>query len=152
MLLGYLRKFTACLVAVGVVLGARRQGGADADLAKLFADRNVEGTMVMCSLDGSARYVHNDRRASAIRTASTFKILNTLIALDEGVIADDTEILRWDRKDRGVPAWNHDQTLETAFRSSCVWAYQELARRIGTEKYVVHLRRAAYGKRLPALT
>jgi beta-lactamase class D len=147
LLLGYLRKFTACLVAVGVVLGTATTGWCeDADLAKLFADRNVEGTMVMCSLDGSARYVHNDRRASTrFVPASTFKILNTLIALDEGVIADDTEILRWDGKDRGVPAWNHDQTLETAFRSSCVWAYQELARRIGTEKYVVHLRRAAYG-------
>jgi beta-lactamase class D len=121
----------------------------DADLSKLFADRNVDGTIVISSLDGSKTYVHNERRASTpFLPASTFKILNTLIALDELALAEK-ETMKWDGKDRGIEAWNCDQTLKTAFKSSCVWFYQELARRIGTAKYEAHLAKAGYGNAKP---
>lgn len=143
-------------VIVSVISGLPTPGSCeDGEIARLFAERNTVGTMVIASLDGSTTYVHNDARAKTrFVPASTFKILNTLIALDEHAIAGDEEILKWDGKDRGIPAWNHDQTLETAFKSSCVWAYQELARRVGTDKYAAHLKKAAYGNAIagPELT
>lgn len=118
---------------------------ADADIAKIFSERNVQGTFVLSAMNGSVNWVHNDSRADTLfRPASTFKILNTLIALDSGVI-DEKEIIRWDGKDRGVEAWNRDHTLETAFRASCVWFYQELARRIGTDRYKKILAQVRYG-------
>ena len=66
--------------------------------------------------------------------ASTFKIINTLIGLETGVISDSTYELKWDGKKRFVPAWNYDHTLVSAFRVSAVWYYQELARRVGLER------------------
>ena len=39
----------------------------------------------------------------------------------------------------------YNQTLETAFPLSCVWFYQELAKRIGNETYLKHLQEIPYG-------
>jgi len=118
----------------------------DAGIARLFNEKNVRGTMIISSLDGTVTYSHNDAR-SAIRMvpASTFKIPNTLIALEEGVITDEKQVLKWDGKDRAVAAWNRDQTLESAFKSSCIWFYQELARKIGLERYNAWLTKLSYG-------
>jgi beta-lactamase class D len=122
----------------------------DASIARLFNTKNIQGTIVISSLDGTTTYSHNDTRA-AIRMlpASTFKIPNTLIALEEGAINDETQVLKWDGKERNIAAWNRDQTLESAFKSSCVWAYQELARRIGTARYESYLTQIGYGNALP---
>ena len=45
---------------------------------------------------------------------STFKIPNTLIALNEGVVTKDSVIV-WDKKIKDYESWNKDQTLQTAF-------------------------------------
>lgn len=118
----------------------------DADLAKLFKDRGVEGTIIISSLDGKINYVHNSRRSETrFIPASTFKIPNTLIALEEGAVKNEKEVIKWDGKDKGFDAWNRDQTIETAFPVSCVWFYQELAQRVGNQKYLAHLRKLGYG-------
>jgi beta-lactamase class D len=120
--------------------------GEDPDLAKLFTDRNVYGTIVIQSQDGGKTYIHNDQRANRrFIPASTFKIPNTLIALEEGAISDEKEIIKWDGNDKGLPAWNKDQSIETAFPSSCVWYYQKLAERVGKDKYKSWLQKIKYG-------
>jgi beta-lactamase class D len=127
----------------------------DNDLAKLFQDRGVEGAIIISRLDGAVKYAHNPLRSETrFVPASTFKIPNTLIALDEGVIKNEREVIKWDGKDKGFDTWNRDQTLETAFPLSCVWFYQELARRIGSEKYAAHLKKMGYGngKAAPGVT
>ncbi len=119
----------------------------DAALAELFARKGVEGTMVLSSLKSGRIVVHNDERASRrFPAASTFKILNTLIALEEKVAAGKDHLVGWDGRRYDLPDWNRDQTLERAFRSSCVWYYQELARLIGAEKYRSYLGQSGYGK------
>lgn len=121
----------------------------DLDLAKLFHTRGVEGTIIIDSLDSKETFVYNkDRSEERFSPASTFKILNTLIALEEGAVRNEKEIIKWDGKDRGLDAWNKDQTLETAFPISCVWFYQELARRIGSEKYITHLKKVEFGNQM----
>jgi beta-lactamase class D len=118
----------------------------DADLAKLFQERGLNGTIVISSLDGKISYCHNVARfKERFVPASTFKILNTLIALDEGAIKNEKEVIKWDGKDKGLEAWNQDQTLETAFPLSCIWFYQQLAKRIGNDKYLNHLKEVGYG-------
>ena len=102
--------------------------------------------MVISSLDSKMNYVHNSHRSETrFVPASTFKIPNTLIALEEGAIKDEKEVITWDGKDKGFDTWNKDQTIETAFPVSCVWFYQELARRVGNEKYLTHLKMLGYG-------
>jgi len=102
----------------------------DATIAKLFQKDHLNGAMLIESLDGKERYVYNDVRAKMpLLPASTFKIPNTLIALQEGVITADS-IIVWDGVQRSIKAWNHDQNLSSAFKTSCVWCYQQFARTI----------------------
>lgn len=129
-----------CLLAPYVALAE------DAGLADLFARAGVTGTIVIAPLEQGAVFVHNDQRSKQrFPVASTFKILNTLIALQEGAISDGDE-LKWDGVSREVADWNHDQTLESAFRSSCVWCFQMLARKVGAAKYESYLTALAYGE------
>ena len=101
----------------------------DSELAKLFSERNIKGTIIISSLDGKTEYLYNKERAEKrFLPASTFKIPNTLIALGEEAISNEREVIKWDGKNREWSAWNKDQTLETAFPISCVWFYQEVAK------------------------
>jgi beta-lactamase class D len=77
--------------------------------------------------------------------ASTFKIINTLIALDTGVADGPDFALPWDGKKRFAKSWNQDHTLVTAFRESAYWYYQELARRIGRERMAKWVGDVDYG-------
>jgi len=118
----------------------------DAGLADLFSRAGVTGTIVIAPLQGAAYYVHDDQRSNRrFPVASTFKILNTLIALQEGAISDGDEF-KWDGVSREVADWNHDQTLESAFKTSCVWCFQSLARKVGAAKYERYLADLAYGE------
>lgn len=130
-----------------LLLFPRPATAGDAALAALFAQKGVEGTLVLSSLKSGRRIVHNDERANRrFPVASTFKILNTLIALEERVARGKDHLIRWDGRRHDLADWNRDQTLESAFRVSCVWYYQELARRIGADKYRDYLNRSGYGK------
>lgn len=117
----------------------------DVVLAKLFDDYGLKGTMVIESLEGKERFVYNEARVKMpLLPASTFKIPNTLIALDQNVV-NEQSIVVWDKIERSIPAWNKDQTLQSAFQSSCVWCYQSFARQIGLETYAAYLKKLHYG-------
>ena len=119
----------------------------DQAIAEIFSRHGLDGTMVVSSLHGGQRFTHNDLRAGQRFTAaSTFKILNTLIALEEHAIAGKDAVFKWDGHVYALADWNHDQTLASAFKVSCVWCFQELARRVGAEKYRDYLRKTAYGE------
>jgi beta-lactamase class D len=118
----------------------------DAQLARLFAQAGVDGTLVLESIDNGRRYLHNDARSlRPFIAASTFKILNTLIAVEEGVIAGADAPIPWDGTRYDIAAWNRDQTLRSAFQVSCVWCYQALARRVGADAYRAWIDRVGYG-------
>ncbi len=85
------------------------------------------------------------RCAQGFLPASTFKILNSLIALETGVLPDKDYLIKWDGTVYDVPSWNQDQTMETAFKNSVVWYYQEVARRIGQERMQKYVTLAGYG-------
>lgn len=94
-----------------------------------------------------------ERASRAFLPASTFKIPNTLIALETGVAKSlDEPVFEWDGRERGfagtpVEVWNRDQPLREAFRSSTVWVYQEVARRIGAERMQRFVDALDYGNR-----
>lgn len=79
--------------------------------------------------------------------ASTFKIPNTLIGLETGVIPDVDFALRWDGQRRWFEDWNRDHDLRSAMRFSVVWFYQEVARRIGNERMHDWIQRLNFGNR-----
>lgn len=77
---------------------------------------------------------------------STFKIWNTLIALENGLIASPGDpFYKWDGEIRSIPDWNRDLNLKEAFRVSCVPAFQDLARKIGPERMKDWIGKIGYG-------
>ena len=119
---------------------------ATADFTQHFQDLGVEGSILIYDLNGDRTYQHNpERNATSFLPASTFKILNSLISLETGVIDHDLSILTWDGVERSFPAWNRDLNLRTAFQVSAVWFYQVLARRVGHERMQQWVAEVGYG-------
>lgn len=136
------------LIASAGALGA--QTGATAErrpeLGRHFERYAVEGTFVLYNQARDRWIRHNpDRAERRFIPASTFKVFNSLVALETGVIENAGAVIPWDGVDRGNRAWNRDQTLRTAFERSAVWAYQELARRIGEARMRAFVEREHYG-------
>lgn len=114
----------------------------------LYDSYHTDGTFVLYDLKQKTWTYYNPERAEkAFLPASTFKIPNSLIALETGVIKDENEIIRWDGEKRFLESWNRDLDLKEAFKVSAVWFYQELARRIGAERMNLWLNKCAYGNK-----
>ncbi len=120
-------------------------------LDSFFASVDGPGTFVL--VDGQTGHIriHNPERArSRFLPASTFKIPNTLIALETGVADGPDFSLPFD-PNKTTPqewwpeAWTQDPTLRTAFQNSVYWYYQEIARRIGPERMDAYVAQFAYG-------
>jgi beta-lactamase class D len=117
------------------------------DFAKHFQQLGVEGSILIYDPQSDRTYQHNQQRnQEAFLPGSTFKILNSLIALETGVINNELAILTWDGISRPlVPEWNQDLNMKEAFKLSAVWFYQVLARRVGHQKMQTLVRQSTYG-------
>jgi beta-lactamase class D len=119
------------------------------DLAKRFFDLGTEGTFVGYKVDDYLIIASDKvRSGDAKLPASTFKIPNSIIALETGVVADpDKDVFKWDGVTRSIEAWNKDHTLRSAIAASAVPVYQEIARRIGAERMQKYVDLLDYGNR-----
>jgi beta-lactamase class D len=119
------------------------------DLAKHFTDAGTAGTFVGYKVDDYLVIASDkDRSGEAKLPASTFKIPNSLIALETGVVGDpDKDVFKWDGVTRSIEAWNRDHTMRSAIAASAVPVYQEIARRIGAERMQKYVDLFEYGNR-----
>lgn len=109
----------------------------------IFGD--FDGTAVIMDLDTEVTMTYGHHAHDEVNPCSTFKILNSMIALDRGVIADENVTLAWDGVVHDYPAWNHDHTMRSAIKDSVVWFYQALAYRVGEDHMATMVRRCDYG-------
>jgi beta-lactamase class D len=118
-------------------------------LAKHFLDDGTVGTFVGYKIDDYLIIASDKNRSGEARLpASTFKIPNSLIALETGVVQDpDKDVFKWDGVTRPIEAWNKDHTLRSAIAASAVPVYQEIARRIGQERMQKYVDLLDYGNR-----
>lgn len=143
------RRSLLALLLSTASLGAEVAAQPTVDLARHFEGR--EGTFVLVDGRTGDTLRHNPERArTRFLPASTFKIPNTLIALETGVASGSDFALAWDhtvapRQPWWPDVWARDHTLRTALPHSVVWFYQEIARRVGPERMAEHLRRFDYG-------
>jgi beta-lactamase class D len=116
------------------------------DFKRFFDKYKVEGCFVLYDQKENKFTRYNTKRcAERFTPASTFKIPNSLIALETGVIKDENEVIEWDGVKRDRAEWNRDQTLDSAFEFSAVWFYQELARRVGEKRMKKYVSDFGYG-------
>ena len=122
---------------------------ANADIAHLM--EGMDATFVFLDLQKDIEIVHNDDRAEKrFSPCSTFKIPNSLIALETGVMQNEKSAIKWDHNKYpkqpfwGVN-WDKDHTLKSAYNNSCVWCYMEIAEQIGTDKMQSYVDRFRYG-------
>lgn len=122
---------------------------APPDLAQHFA--GIDGAFVLYDTKKQRYYRYNEKRcAERFSPCSTFKIPNALIALETGIVPDESFTLKWDsvktpRQNLASPAWARDHDLRSAMRYSVVWYFQEVARRVGAPNYKKYLQRFNYG-------
>jgi len=117
-----------------------------ADWGRHFQAAGVEGALVLMKEGSGKMQVYNPARArTGYLPASTFKILNTLVALETGVAAGPDTLFLWDGKERPIAAWNRDLTLREAFAVSSVPVYQSIARAVGRERMTRYVEAVKYG-------
>ena len=150
------RRHALGLLAAATLLPARSFANVSyqrnefrSDLAKRFFDLGTEGTFVGYKVDDYLVIASDKIRSGEDRLpASTFKVPNSLIALETGVVADpDKDVFRWDGVTRSIETWNRDHTLRSAIAASAVPVYQEIARRIGAERMQKYVDLFEYGNR-----
>lgn len=104
------------------------------------------GTFILFDEEKDEYLIFNEPQSEKpLSPCSTFKIYNSLIGLETGVLQDENTILHWDGTQYPLAAWNKDHTLATAIKASAVWYYQEVATRIGPTRMQYYLDLIPYG-------
>lgn len=121
-----------------------KQKGYETDFSKFF--EGYSGAFVLYDVNNKYYIRHNEEQCNKrLSPCSTFKIPNSMIALETGVATDENFTLKWDGVKRWRDSWNQDHTLKSAIANSVVWYYQEIARRIGEEKMKFYIEKMNYG-------
>ncbi|HHM0730831.1 TPA: penicillin-binding transpeptidase domain-containing protein, partial [Elizabethkingia anophelis] len=121
------------------------------DFQSYFDSCGVEGSIAIYDIE-SQKWIVSDTVGLVIETlpASTFKIINLLIALETNTIKDENEIVKWvgstDTVKYGYrPEIYHDMSVKEAFELSAVWVFVELAKKMGKDTYKKYLTESKYG-------
>ena len=115
------------------------------DWGRFFEEQQAQGTIVVYTpATGQTQRYNPDRADERFSPASSFKVYNSLVALETGVVPNVDTMYTWDGVERGG-AWDQDHSLRMGMRNSTVWLYQELAREIGRDQYDATFAREPYG-------
>lgn len=141
----FLMIVTLMLVS-GMSCSTARQAGSAQLLQAVIDSAYVEGSVLI--YDHHAGVWHSNdfewcKKASL--PASTFKIPNSLIALETGVVESENTLFAWDGAKRSLQIWERDMNFREAFHSSCVPCFQDIARRIGPLRMQEYLEKFDYG-------
>ena len=116
------------------------------DLQYIFSKAGVNGTIAIYTpTQDRVLLVNAERAKKRFIPASTFKIANSLIALETRVIENENEIVPYGGKPQIIKSWEQDMSIRDAIKISNVPVYQEIARRIKKERYKKWLARLGYG-------
>lgn len=95
----------------------------------------------------SVSFYNREKCLRRTSPASTFKVFNSLVALETGKAPDDQLVIPWDSVFRRHEEWNKSMNLREAFKVSNVPYFQELARRIGRDNMQHYLDTVQYGNK-----
>ena len=136
------------LCAMTMVLTSCRTAQQSLSEAKdAFGELDGALVFVDCS-SGRVRTYRLDAANTRFPPCSTFKIVNSLIGIEEGLVTSPQQsFYQWDGVERTIPTWNRDLSFQEAFQASSVPAFQNLARQIGAERMQGWIDKIGYGNR-----
>ena len=112
----------------------------------LIDSADVKGSILIYDLKDDKYYSNNFNWAKKVNLpASTYKITNSIIALETGVVQSDSTLFKWNGEERRLKIWEQDMIFKDAFHYSCVPCYQEVARKIGVNRMNKYLDKLDYG-------
>jgi len=118
----------------------------DAELLENYFGSYEKASFVVS--DGKNIIIYNDKLSNKpISPYSTFKIPNTIIALELGIISEDNSLKKWDGTKYSRKVLNQDHDLASAIDNSVVWYYKEIAREIGKNNMKKYLEIMSYGNK-----
>nr|AIA11251.1 ClassD_beta_lactamase [uncultured bacterium] len=141
------------LLALLFIVGSNAAPAEAQDLTPYF--KNTNGAFVLYDLNENHYIRYNEQRCrERFSPKSTFKIPNSLIGLETGVIRDADFTIAWNRQkyppqenwnQEPFVHWAQDHTLRSAIKYSVVWYYRELALRVGKQKMNKYITAFNYG-------
>jgi len=117
----------------------------DSNFQKIIDDANVNGVLLIYDPQNRT-YTSNDfdRAEKRFSPASTYKIPNSIIALETGVVKDENTFFKWDGEKRHFRMWERDFIFSEAYKKSCLPCYQEIARDIGVNRMKKFVKKIGY--------
>ncbi|QQE10318.1 class D beta-lactamase [Planctomycetota bacterium] len=117
-----------------------------ASVKTVFESENADGCFILYNSNADQYQIYNLEHANqGLLPASTFKIYNSLIGLESGIITDQNYVIPWDGKPQFLKSWEQDHTLKSAIAKSCVPYYRELARRVGKDRMQQYIDSMGFG-------
>ncbi len=140
---------TAICLIVGLV--SAKPTIEEINLSNIFKTR--KGTIVIYDSEKDRYFIHNTNRSKMRFTPfSTFKIPNSIIAIETGIIENTETEFQWDSASYPYEAWWPEQwlgkhTMRSAIKFSVVPFYREIASRVGKERMQAFVDKFDYGNR-----
>lgn len=117
---------------------------AEVDWSNYFD--GINGAAVIYDPMENCYQIYNQELAFTQRSpCSTFKIISSLIALENGIIEPDDSTRTWSGEKFWNEEWNQDIDFSDAFHASCVWYFREVIDEIGKDMIQEELDRLEYG-------
>src|SRR5690606_16713866 len=117
--------------------------------AEVFKKYGIEngGFIMRTHVKDQIDYYNQNMDTTRFLPASTFKIFNSLVALETGVAPDDNHLEKWNGVASSRPECDTTLSMREAFRRSCVYYYQAIARKIGPDDMQHFLDTVRYGNK-----
>lgn len=116
----------------------------DADWSEYF--NGLNGTAVLYdAIDRRYTMYNDDLALTESSPCSTFKIISSLIALENGIFEPEDSTRTWSGEVFWNEDWNKDIDFREAFRTSCVWYYRQVINDIGKDIMQTELDKLQYG-------
>jgi beta-lactamase class D len=110
--------------------------------------QGLEGCAVFLNSDTNVYSMYKEELCEQRSSpCSTFKIITTLMGLDQEIITSVDSTMDYDGTIYSMDQWNKDLSLKEAFQESCVWYFRKIVDKVGQSNVQNYLDKLEYGNR-----
>lgn len=114
------------------------------DLKNSF--HGINGCAVLFDPQKNRYSFYNDAMCEQeVSPYSTFKIISTLMGLENGVIESTESTMTYNGTQYPISEWNENLNLQEAFQSSCIWYFRQVIDAVGEDEVKKELDALSYG-------